>query len=428
MIPEVLQVLFVSDESFDLRRIHSATAIDGAIRLPASRFDELPAQLLFWPAPRSYTRETVAEIHTIGSPPILATILSAIERAGARLAEPGEFTLRAFLAGRLDLTQAEAVLGIIDAHGDAQFQSALAQLAGGLAKPLQRIRDCLLNLLAELEAGLDFSQEDIQFISREQIEGELGAARAALLQLSEQLSGRGRQDSLASVALVGWPNAGKSSLFNALSRQAQAIVSAEAGTTRDYLRAILDLDGIRCELIDTAGVEPEYSDSELQGIAQRLSHRKVGDCEIRLLCLDRTRPLNAWEREALETNHAATQLVVFTKCDLAAASDSRAANAIETSAKTGRGLTELQSRLRDTVRDLNRGDTVARLTASRCGQSLRAATDAVERAGDLNQTCAGEELVAAEVRAAAEEIGKMAGAVYTDDILDRIFSQFCIGK
>ena len=176
----------------------------------------VPCDLFLWPTDRSYTREPVAELHTIGSPPLLQAALAAVCRAGARLAEPGEFTLRAFLAGRIDLTQAEAVLGVIDAARRNELDAALAQLAGGLARPLHQLRDDLLQLLAELEAGLDFVEEDIRFISQQEVARTAASGSELLEDVAKQMTSRLHGESFPQVALVGPPNAGKSSLFNAM--------------------------------------------------------------------------------------------------------------------------------------------------------------------------------------------------------------------
>ena len=191
----------------------------------------LPCDLYLWPTRRSFTRQPVAELHTLGSPPLLEALLRAACAAGARLAAPGEFTLRAFLAGRIDLVQAEAVLGVIDARDRRQLDVALAQMAGGLTRPLQNLRGDLLDLLADLEAGLDFAEEDIHFITPDDLQWRLAAAADQVARLIEQLRGRDQSAVEPRVVLVGWPNSGKSSLFNALCEGAGALVSAEPGTT-----------------------------------------------------------------------------------------------------------------------------------------------------------------------------------------------------
>lgn len=403
----------------------TASVHGGTVALPDSPVAELPVDLYCWPTARSYTRQPAAEIHTIGSPPLVSAVLRAVCAAGARLAQPGEFTLRAFLAGRIDLTQAEAVLGIIDARGERQLRAALARLAGGLAHPLQQLREHLLTLLADLEAGLDFAEEDLHFITRERMDSELAGASAVIADIEAQLATRGRDDLVARAVLVGLPNVGKSSLFNAISA-GSALVSHEPGTTRDYLTATLDLDGIGCRLIDTAGVEPGEGWPGIAAQAQRLATAEREHCEIRLLCLDAGRPLSDWELRELSANRPTDPIVVLTKCDRPRVVD-LPCPAIETSSTSGLGLDTLRARLRQAVVTFG-GDSSANLTAERCGDALRLAGEAIGRAGSLSRSMAGDEFVAALVRSALEELGKVVGAVYTDDILDRVFSRFCIGK
>ncbi len=405
---------------------------------------------------RSYTRQPVVEWHTFGSPPLLEALLRTVCEGGARLAEPGEFTLRAFLAGRIDLVQAEAVLGIIDAEDRRQLDVALHQLAGGLTRPLQAIRDQLLNLLADLEAGLDFVEEDIHFVSHEQLNRRLDEAATAIGLLADQMQSRGRSDCEPRVVLCGPPNAGKSSLFNALVGDAAAIVAPSAGTTRDYLTAKITFENVAWLLIDTAGWEPAAAAPadgeaiahaaahgassaivERSGIAtaaQAMTREQQRQADLEIFCVDATQPLD--ERRRLELNAAASlgrsRLVVLTKCDLAAQRNAGALHGpgIQTSSMTGAGCDLLK-------REIHRSLTTARspaadgavaATAVRCGDSLRSATECLVRAKRAAQAGGAEELVAAEIRGALMELGSLVGAIHTDDLLDRIFSRFCIGK
>ena len=244
--------VFTADGHADWAGAGSPTAFPGHLRLPGVAAP-LPCDLCFWPTRRTYTGQPVAEVHTLGSPPLLEAAVEAFCEAGARPAEPGEFTLRAFLAGRIDLTQAEAVLGVIDAAGPDQLRTALAQLAGGLGAPLGSLRDRLLDLLSELEAGLDFADEDLEPLAPERLEAELEAAAGQVARLERQMLGRGEAGELPRVVLTGRPNVGKSSLFNALSGRAGALVCDLPGTTRDYLAAELECHGVRFLLVDTAG-------------------------------------------------------------------------------------------------------------------------------------------------------------------------------
>jgi tRNA modification GTPase len=438
-----------------LEQLRRATAVRGQVRAAfgetAPRF--VPCDVLLWPTDRSYTRQPVAELHTLGSPPLLQGVLEAVCDAGARVAEPGEFTLRAFLAGRLDLTQAEAVLGVIDAHGADELGGALAQLAGGLTRPLNRLRDDLVQLLAELEAGLDFVEEDIEFISRKQLQERLCAAAELLEETIAQMSSRHVAAPAEQVVLMGPPNVGKSSLFNALvaargagrSVADRAIVSPQRGTTRDYVTASLDLDGIRCELVDTAGVDAggvalEHAVTPVDRAAQAMTAERRERAALRTLCVEASAGIQdaaPWQSDSQPIAAAArhVDVIVLTKSDL----DPHTAQPNElpadvpvvvTSSVSGQGLDELCSTWR---RLLSRDTTAARggvvaATADRCRESLRLAEAAVARAAQTVEFGAGEELVAAELRDALHELGRVVGAIYTDDLLDRIFKTFCIGK
>jgi tRNA modification GTPase len=406
-------------------------------------------QLFLWPGKRSYTGQPVAEVHTIGSPPLLEAVVRAACRGGARPAEPGEFTLRAFLAGRIDLTQAEAVLGVIDASGTAELDAALKQLAGGLAGPLRKLRSDLLELLAHLEAGFDFADEDLPFITAKELLGQLQTASSQVDDLVEKLAFRGESTARVRVALVGPPNAGKSSLFNALAGRQGAIVSDIAGTTRDYLTAELDLDGVKCELIDTAGIEdvPMHDGTDaVKAAAQQMSQDQFRTAHVRIECAEATGagvPALAGDCEQHQINQELQRIFVLTKCDrpyagLSSLTDAERQDAecqagkpdvLRTSAVTGEGIRELKSAIRAAVlrASMPQSEVVAG-TAVRCGESLRLAAASLERARAAVSDGLGEELIATEVRVALHELGKVAGAIYTEDVLDRIFSRFCIGK
>jgi len=398
----------------------------------------LPCDLLLWPTRHSYTRQPLVEIHTIGSPPLLDRVLRELCNAGARLARPGEFTLRAFLAGRIDLTQAEAVLGVIDARDRRQLDAALAQLAGGLSRPLNQLRNDLLDLLADLEAGLDFVEDDIRFVTGEEVASRLAAATGLLEQASRQLSERRTGESLPRVVLAGPPNVGKSSLFNALIGAATAITSPQPGTTRDYLSAEIDLDGLPIELIDTAGVDCRqrplpYSESaaigSIESAAQSAALEQRSRADLQLRCIDSMNAAAVLSSD--RSGELAGSVIVLTKCDVNPsvrdASPTDHFRMIATSSVTGLGLERLKVAIRDALCAQQVGDAVPG-TAARTGESLRLAHDALVKAHELSAGAAGEELVADELRAALGELGKVVGAIYTDDLLDRIFSRFCIGK
>lgn len=429
-VAAILRACFHALGGLDLSTVRLATTFAGSLHLHGLA-TPLPCQLYFWPGRRSYTGAPMAEIHTLGSPPLLEAAVHTLCRAGARLAEPGEFTLRAFLAGRIDLTRAEAVLGVVDAHTRRQLDVALSQLAGGLSGPLGKLRDDLLDLLAHLEAGFDFADEDLPFITSAQLDARLASAAQAVQSVAGQLASRSEAADLVRAVLGGCPNTGKSSLFNALAGTPGALVSGQPGTTRDYLIAELDLDGIRCRLIDTAGIQTADDEGDLDEVlraAQAVAAWQSSQAHVHLLCLDSTRPLNTWERAELARPLSVERLVVLTKCDLPQRTD-LAGEAVATSSLTGQGLDTLKRELRRAILSAS-GPAAGAVagTAARCGEAVRLAADSLRRARGLVATGGGEELVAAEIRTALEALGEVVGAVYTDDVLDRIFSRFCIGK
>ncbi|MCR4415510.1 MAG: 50S ribosome-binding GTPase, partial [Thermoguttaceae bacterium] len=325
-------------------------------------------------------------------------------------------------------------LGAVDAADPRGLDVALAQLAGGLAGPLFQLRDALLDLLAHLEAGFDFADEDIAFIAPDEVRQQLAAAAETVQRLAGQMASRAESAERVRVALVGWPNVGKSSLFNALAGRFQAIVSEHPGTTRDYLTAELDLEGVRCVLVDLAGIEPAppcagSSDAEIAAAAQRAARSQIAQAAVQVFCVDGSRGLNPWE-EAQLACAARNRLVVVTKSD-APRQVVLSVPAIETSSRTGQGLDVLRSRLRAAVLEAQGAESpgeVVASTAARCRQSLEMAAECLARARDVARAGTGEELVATEIRVALDELGKVVGAVYTDDLLDRIFSRFCVGK
>jgi tRNA modification GTPase len=412
--------IFQTEPIVDLFGVRKATRLQGHVQIGEHK---LEASLFLWPNSRSYTRQPVAEIHTIGSPPLLEVIVQSLCAVGARLAQPGEFTMRAFLAGRLDLTQAEAVLGVIDAADRRQLQTALHQLAGGFSQPLVELRSDLLNLLADLEAGLDFTEEDIRFVSIEELENRVSSAAAELERLTGQLGERGIASRLPRVVLAGPPNVGKSSLFNVLVGSGAAIVSPQAGTTRDYLIAIVDIDGMQIELVDTAGVSQsgELVGDRINKAAEQIA---VNQREVADLILDCREDGDAAVIDDERVIHVATKVDA---CD-SSGKLGKSAREIQTSSKTGSGIDDLRMAIRQQL-DSQRGSAeVIPATAVRVRESLHRAADTLARIKQLVSNGSGEELVAAELRGALAELGKVVGAVYTEDLLDRIFSRFCIGK
>ena len=376
------------------------------------------ASILFWPGPRSYTGQPLAEVQTLGSPPILAALLAHYLSKGARLAEPGEFTLRAFLSGRIDLTQSEAVLAVIDAGNPSQLDAALTQLAGGLAGPIHAARDQTLDLLAHLEANLDFAEEsDVDPLGREILASTLDQAAETIERLASRFRSRDRTETLARVVLIGAPNAGKSRLFNALAGAEQAIVSPTAGTTRDYLTARCECDGLVVELVDTAGIEPSRSSIENQ--ARNFREQQSDQADIRLFCISS-------DSDFPDSAEAAT-LLVRTKSDLLDPSSERL-DGLLTSAATGAGLVELRQAIAAAIRAESGDGSGIATTGARCKAGLDRAGNSLRLASETLRAGGGDELVAVDLRQVVDDLGRIVGAVVTDDVLDRIFRKFCIGK
>jgi tRNA modification GTPase len=386
----------------------------GNLRLPDVH-SPLPADVYVMPGPRSYTGQDCVELHTVSSPPLVELLISTLLGAGARAARPGEFTMRAFLAGKKDLTQAEAVLAVIEAGDDAELTRALGQLAGGVTQPLHGLRDDLLNLLADVEAGLDFTEEDIQFVDKTDVLLRLGRGMAQLTNLGKQLADRATSDRPFRVALVGEPNAGKSSLFNALAGMPAAIVSPVAGTTRDYLTRTVTLHGTNVELIDTAGRQAAATviEERAQGLGRGQSER----ADLVIECVDATA-----RRAEVRPAPDAGALVVVTKLDLTVVETHHQT----TSVKTGHGIADLRRLLSDRAKAARAPALAPSL--SRCRHHVEKALTHLRAAHHVVLFDEPAELMALELRLALDQLGEMVGAIYTDDLLDRIFSRFCIGK
>lgn len=441
--PRVLNVLrewFVSQA--DPFRRRTAWATPGEIRVTGLG-RPVPVDLLLWPTGRSYTGQPLAELHAPGSPPLLEAILADIHSRGVRPAQPGEFTLRAFLAGRIDLMQAEAVLGVIEAHDAGELRQALVQLDGGVSSHVVCLRGDLLDLLADLEAGLDFADEDLEFVSQATIVGRVGLARDATGELIRRAETRLRSVVRPRVVLAGLPNAGKSSLFNALAGHEAAIVSAEQGTTRDYLAAEMTIGSLTFTLIDTAG--HESAADPIAGAAQQHSAEQRSGADLVLWCVAPDAPQPATVDSPPERT-----LLVHTKSDLreqvAETTDKTSplpsalfspspslplssSPGISVSVQTRAGLPHLTAAIATRLTAAPTGDgALLGTTAARCRDSLHGAADALDRALAIARRASDAELLAIELREALDELGKIVGAVYTDDILDRIFSKFCIGK
>ncbi len=385
---------------------------------------EVPSSVLIWPGYRTYTGEPIAEIQTTGSEPILRRLLADCLHLGARLAEPGEFTLRAFLSGRIDLTRAEAVHAVIDAKSPVQLELALRELAGGLADAVTQLRDRLLDTVAHLEAGLDFVDEaDVDPIYRQTLITEILDVRQHVNQLIDRLQLRDRAESISRVVLVGPPNAGKSRLFNALLGKEQAIVAPIAGTTRDDLNALCNCKGIPIELIDTAGIEAPRNLIEEQAQTRRME--RINKADLLLVCRSPDTP----EPQTQDLPAGLPQLLIWTKADLAPLPATESDSAIPTSATAGTGITELRAAIAQQLTTVEKTtQNQVGLNSVRCRDGLESSATAIDRAIQAMEIGGTDELVAVDLRLAIDELGRIVGLGLQDEILDRIFKRFCIGK
>ena len=392
----------------------------------AERIDE--ALVTYFVAPRSYTGEDLVEIAAHGSPVVLDLLLRRALAFGARLAEPGEFTQRAFLSGRLDLTQAEAVRDLIEAQTLTQVRQAASQMGGALSRRVAPVKQLLVDLIALLEAGIDFAEDDVEISPQAEIARRIAALTQPLTALAASFP-RGRiiHDGLT-LAIVGRPNAGKSSLFNCLVERDRAIVSATPGTTRDTVSERISIDGIPIELVDTAGLREAAGEVEQLGIQR--SREALADAQLVLIVLDATQPLNDEEHRLLASAEGRPALVVLNKCDLTDAPsllESVSFPSLPTSALTGQGIAELRER----VLTLATGGAASEpglLTSLRHQQAISAALSALADAAQANASSIPHEMILLDLYRSLWALDSLTGQTTPDDILNLIFSTFCIGK
>ena len=382
--------------------------------------DTLDEGLILWfPAPRSATGEDVAELHLHGSRAVLAAVMQALARLGLRLAEPGEFTRRAFLNGKLDLLQAEAIADLAAAETEAQRRQALRQLGGELGEVYRGWRDRLVRILAHLEAAIDFPDEDLPPEIEDRI---LGETEGLVAEIERHLADGHRGERLRDgidVAIVGPPNAGKSSLLNRIARRDVAITSPVPGTTRDVIEVAIDLGGYPVVLADTAGLRDSADAIEQEG--KRRAMQRAEQAEIRLFVFDIAHPADATGAAAWP---GADTILVANKIDLVPLpGPDFSAAALSVSALTGEGIDKLLTVLGERVAQTYRIEAPV-LTRARHRQALEEAAASLRR----SFSAALPELRAEDLRLALRSLGRITGAVDVEDLLDVIFRDFCIGK
>ena len=392
-----------------------------------NRIDEVV--VTYFAKPHSYTTDDIVEISAHGSPVVLGHIVELALARGARLAEPGEFTMRAFLNGRLDLTQAEAVRDLIDSQTLYQAKVAAQQLGGALSQRLQPIKQKLVNLIATLEAGVDFAEDDVSVLPNDQILARMTEVCSPLKDLARSFAyGKIVHDGLT-LAIVGRPNVGKSSLFNCLVERERAIVTATPGTTRDLISETVSIGGIPVRLVDTAGIRDALDEAESIGI--RKSMEALADADLVLVVLDSSAPLAAEDQELLDQVIHRDAIVVSNKVDIAGSQVPVLSSqwpTVQTSATTGSGIMELRAEILRHVGGDSSIPSAGFLTNLRHQNLVNESLIALDAAKHAIANKVPHEMLLLDLYSSLRPLDGITGATTTDDILNLIFSTFCIGK
>ena len=400
-----------------------------------SRIDEVV--VTYFAKPHSYTTDDIVEISAHGSPVVLRHIVELALAAGARLAEPGEFTMRAFLNGRIDLTQAEAVRDLIESQTLYQAKVAAQQLEGALSRRLQPVKQKLVELIAVLEAGIDFAEDDVSVLPAKQILEHISNVRFPLEELVRSFAyGKIVHEGLT-LAIVGRPNVGKSSLFNRLVEHERAIVTATPGTTRDLVTETVSLDGIPVRLVDTAGIRRALDEAESIGIQK--SMEALADADLVLLVLDGSQAESHEDAELRRQVEQRAAIVVENKADLASGGEEgkrslhdrppdATSPVIRTSALTGQGIPELRAAILGHLGGEGASAESGFLTNARHQKLVQDSLSGLTTAETAVHNRIPHEMLLLDLYSALRPLDEITGATTTDDILNLIFSRFCIGK
>jgi tRNA modification GTPase len=418
--------------SKDLSKQPSHTLHVGFLKNEGRILDEVVVSL--YRAPRSYTGEDIVEISCHGSPFIQQQIIDACTQHGARIAKPGEFTQRAFLHGKLDLAQAEAVADLIASNTEASHKTALNNIRGGFSLSLKQLRERLITFSALIELELDFSQEDVEFADRTQLKDLVHNARVHTEQLLQSFQLGNVIKNGVSVAIIGKPNAGKSTLLNTLLNEYRAIVSEIPGTTRDTIEEVINIDGILFRLIDTAGIRSHSADAiESFGIEKSLEKMKQADVVLYLFDVNETAPVELEKIIVDMQEQGISFLLAGNKVDLvdetmAREKFSHIAAIIFLSAKTGLHVEVVKERMVDiALKDKVQGENVI-VTNARHYHSLQEVYKSLTDVAEGLETNIPGDLLALDIRRCLHYLGTITGEVSNEDLLDYVFSKFCIGK
>jgi tRNA modification GTPase len=433
---EIVEKIFAPQKNKSLKDLGSFKVIYGHLKDPATgeEIDEVLVTVMR--SPYSYTREDVVEINCHSGMVTLRKILELVLKGGTRLAEPGEFTKRAFINGRIDLTQAEAVLDLIKSKTDESRRIAIEQLQGGLSEKITTLRDGLKEICAHLEANIDFPDDEIEIATREDLVVSMKEIETELRKLIKTYDeSRFFRDGL-STAIVGKPNVGKSSLLNALLQKDRAIVTALPGTTRDVIEEYLNINGLPLRIMDTAGIRDVQNVAEKEGVKRSL--QSIENADLVIAVFDVSEPLRDEDFEVIEKIRVKNAVIVLNKCDLPSAFDKIAlashlthcdSPVLNISALRGDGLEELKDRIfNSSLTDWKEEREGVLITNLRHKIAIENAIASLGKAMSGFEENKPLEIIALELRDSLDRLGEIVGAVTTEDILDSIFKNFCIGK
>ena len=429
---EAIRIVSQLFPSRNLEKENSHTIHVGLLKNTEQVLDEVVISI--YKSPRSYTGENIVEISCHGSPFIHQQVIDACIQKGARLAKPGEFTQRAFINGKLDLTQAEAVADLIASNTNASHKTAVNNIRGGFSSALKNLREQLIKFSALIELELDFSQEDVEFVDRHELKKLLQHAKLQTTQLLDSFRLGNVIKNGVTVAIIGKPNAGKSTLLNVLLNEERAIVSEIAGTTRDTIEEIINMDGILFRLIDTAGIRSHSIDSiEIIGMQRSLDKMKQSDLVLYLfdvneIAVDELQTIEK-EFKSQQINH----LLIANKVDLINEPDAREkfsaiAGIIFISARTNLHVEVLKERMIDMVLIDNLETENVIVTNARHYHALRKLSESLNDVYEGVENKLPGDLLALDIRTALQYLGEITGEITNEDQLDYIFSKFCIGK
>lgn len=425
---EICDKIFVSPKGKKLSQQKSHTIHFGNIVYEGKIIDEVLVSVMR--APNTYTREDVVEINTHGGYRAVTAVLNTVIKRGARMAEPGEFTKRAFLNGRIDLTQAEAVIDIINAKTDASRETAMLRLEGRLSKEIRNVREDILMMLAHIEAGIDYPEHDDEAMTYNLIADNTKKALKAVDRLiSSADTGKIYKEGIKTV-ILGRPNVGKSSLLNAMLEEDRAIVTDIPGTTRDSLEEMLNIQGIPLNIIDTAGIR--NTDDIIEQIGVEKSKSLAEQADLILLMFDGSRELSSEDRELIDLVKNKKTITLINKLDLEQKIDIEALNELEPvniSVKSDMGINDIYERIKEmfSFGDININNEVL-ISGERNKESLFKAKRYLENVMETVENRMPEDFITMDLTEAYAALGEITGEALEEDIIDKIFSEFCLGK